>query len=848
MIKKAVFLLLMLSFQTLFAQKLVRFKKQGKVGLFDTQTKRTKVPAIYENITTITYGFIAEKHILDEQISVEKFWINPRGEVLEDLVVVGSDFSDGVLLCYNKARNQEITYINPDGKVVLTGHYDKSTSFSEGYALVSQDGNTMDGYNPEQAKVYLIDKNGKQAFQEVLDRLGKITFDENSVFQKGRILLKSTGDDVFLMDNHGRTQSIAELISKKIKKLSKIKKGDYGIHPRNFHLDEQGWLIADVRNGVSGDPDLVRYEQLVFDAKYNLVLPDKNIVYISEVLDGRRLVLHREYKAGRNSYEYEDKAFLVDAEWKIIKELKGKNIKEGTLHSLPDNTLLIFDEQSQQAVILDKKLNYVSDAQIQIDAQKIVVKMPSKEIFVLPLMEKISSKIKIQGFSVGKQVEKILMCSYFDNMTEVLQERDIACQDSKKCLDCIIAFQANGKTGGFDHLGNIVIKPEYDKWKNCFSENNRTIAQKNGKWGEIDRTNQTIAPFDIEDFNLTEFVPFTKKNGKWGVDNLLEHQFEECPKILTDKMADGYTAMLSVQKNGKKGLIYIKKEDNDSPTKIREILPYEYDEITYDNNKKEVIAIQAGKKYFFSTNDSIFPYEYEEIEKTYFRGRYDTHRIAKKNGKWGIIEWETEKVIIPFEYDKLEIRFYQDEFIFARKNGKHGIISLENKVLVPFEFDFVSRNFGENGAYFLVEKNSKQGIMKENKYIIPLEYDEVGYFHTHPNLLIGVKKGKKWGFLNHKFQVVLPFEYQEDENGCDGFFFNKLISPQKEFSLASLRKRGKRGIVDNKGKILLPFEYDSIYNTWNEENITEPIYKATKNGNKFDIYWNGKSFTVKSSK
>jgi hypothetical protein len=72
--------------------------------------------------------------------------------------------------------------------------------------------------------------------------------------------------------------------------------------------------------------------------------------------------------------------------------------------------------------------------------------------------------------------------------------------------------------------------------------------------------------------------------------------------------------------------------------------------------------------------------------------------IAVKNNKYGVIGRNGEEVL-PFVYDDLQyMTAYQ---LIASKNGKYGLIDLNNNnnVLLPFEFQFICYKSGNIIAY-----------------------------------------------------------------------------------------------------------------------------------------------------
>ena len=127
------------------------------------------------------------------------------------------------------------------------------------------------------------------------------------------------------------------------------------------------------------------------------------------------------------------------------------------------------------------------------------------------------------------------------------------------------------------------------------------------------------------------------------------------------------------------GVINIKQE---------EVIPFEYYNLQYLNDNF-IIALGDKSKYGVINieNEELLPFEYDEIHKVSESNRYC--RITKGN-KNGLVDANNSEIVIPLEYESL---YYVDEvyigneLIVAQKDGKTGIIDVNNNVVVPFTYD-----------------------------------------------------------------------------------------------------------------------------------------------------------------
>lgn len=225
----------------------------------------------------------------------------------------------------------------------------------------------------------------------------------------------------------------------------------------------------------------------------------------------------------------------------------------------------------------------------------------------------------------------------------------------------VIFKNLNHKYGMVHSSGNILIPFEYEnlqKQKNGF-----VLGRKNGKTGVLDKTGKVKIPFQYNDlFELDEeaqlfigdhkVISIENKPILFGYDNLVPIHYNHQKFI--------------VSRNKKYGIVDIK-------------------------------------------NKILFPLEYDEISNWVEYGPEKRHFVVK-NGKYGLIEHETFKIIIPPVYDGFVQR---RDIIFAHRKGKSGILDINNKELCPFIFDqirpglFWGTGYGEDDDRIYSKKNNK---------------------------------------------------------------------------------------------------------------------------------------------
>lgn len=105
---------------------------------------------------------------------------------------------------------------------------------------------------------------------------------------------------------------------------------------------------------------------------------------------------------------------------------------------------------------------------------------------------------------------------------------------------------------------------------------------------------------------------------------------------------------------------------------------------------------------------------------------YDFYGIyllpIESDGKWGLMDGETNKIVVPLQFDYTETLF--DPAGHAVKNGLHGYINAQGETVVPFEYEDAKSEPSSNG--FFAVKRGKWGVINEkNEPILPFVYNRI---------------------------------------------------------------------------------------------------------------------------
>ena len=168
-------------------------------------------------------------------------------------------------------------------------------------------------------------------------------------------------------------------------------------------------------------------------------------------------------------------------------------------------------------------------------------------------------------------------------------------------------------------------------------------------------------------------------------------------------------------------------------------------------------------------------------------------------GKWGFIDMNSGKVVIPAAYEKV---WDFNEGLAAVADAEHevGFIDKTGELQIPMmDVDWKDGYYGfENGLCVLTHTSlGKQGAIDKNgNWVLPMEYDSVNY--PYDNGLIKVRNGDHWGIYDMDGQEVFEIKYDEIsyDAGLEGIF---------------ILQDGIKQLVTVSGEVIEPFIVDRTY-------------------------------------
>ncbi|MFJ1382346.1 WG repeat-containing protein [Capnocytophaga canimorsus] len=143
-----------------------------------------------------------------------------------------------------------------------------------------------------------------------------------------------------------------------------------------------------------------------------------------------------------------------------------------------------------------------------------------------------------------------------------------------------------------------------------------------------------------------------------------------------------------------------------------------------------------------------------------------------------------ENVVIPLQY--FFAYGFHDGLAYTSKGKKISYIDKEGKEAFPFEFKLdVSENYSE--GLLRVMSNDKYGFIDtKGNVVIPFLYESAGKFKEG---LAAVKLNGKWGFIDKTGKEVIPFIYTKVD------YYDRFYKGRCKVNL-----NGEKIIINTKGE------------------------------------------------
>ncbi len=398
--------------------------------------------------------------------------------------------------------------------------------------------------------------------------------------------------------------------------------------------------------------------------------------------------------------------------------------------------------------------------------------------------------------------ERITESIYDDDWSSTLEDNETGW----------IVVKRNDMYGIIDIHGREIVPCAYQDLDAVNKNNNfgnLLRCKKNEKYGIITIENKEVVPFiydNIQPFLLDNNIIMCCKNGKWGAIKAYTW------KTVIPFEYDDYNGCFEYNNN----LLCVRKGEGHNGyinTKGEVVIPLEHSTGWFFKDDEYTVFQNSKTGIWYSYNDKGKKVEigkYDEVKWS-----YENRILVRENGKYGFVNSETGKLVIPCIYDGAH-PFNDGVALVTQKNkGKgYALISKTGELLSDFILtDYHSKYYVKDGLFTNIGINGKWGsINKNGKLVIPFEYDELWDFNEKGYAQF--KKDGKWGVINKINNIIIPATYDN-------------IRLSSECELIAANKAGKWGYVNLSNQIVVPFSYDEAY----AFGTSEEFASVYKNGN-----------------
>lgn len=374
----------------------------------------------------------------------------------------------------------------------------------------------------------------------------------------------------------------------------------------------------------------------------------------------------------------------------------------------------------------------------------------------------------------------------------------------------LLPFEAGDLQGFIDTSSHIAIAPQFDK-VNAFSEGVALVTKGDSVFF-INKENQNVFNrYYAEAYDFKNGIAAVMLNNQWFFINRQGQQISGFYDDVSELSNDVYV----VKQTNKFGTL-----DKYAQT----IVAPRFTKIGDFKNEKAYIE-EDGLFGFIDKQGNITRPHYQWISD------FNEYGIAivQLNNQYGLINANNETILEP-KFDQL---LYAGKNIFiVVKNNLYGYYSGKGCFMSEVNYDFKKEKtaaYYTNGFILRLLKKEQQAFMDGNGRIsIDFGvYDEIAFASQG---LIKVKRKNKYGFVNRKLNLVIPYKYDQAEDFKD--------------SLAIVKRKSKMYLLSLTGEELMETEGTITYiaKGFYQHQTTEQ--NELLNASRKIIYGNVKSLNV----
>jgi len=289
---------------------------------------------------------------------------------------------------------------------------------------------------------------------------------------------------------------------------------------------------------------------------------------------------------------------------------------------------------------------------------------------------------------------------------------------------------------------------------------------------------------------------FNKENNKINV-GLLNRNGE----LLTDGYSDGIVypgGNANVIKDGEFGYLNFKNELKLFPEFKGAIWHGEIG-IAFKEDRLHALVDLNGNQ--------ITEFKYQKIDRI-----SPEYYFVFENGKSNYINNKGDKIF----NDSIKITnhgIYNSVAVYESKNNKFGLINSNGKYITEPIYDLIIGDI--NSIYWSVYLNNLEGVIDcDGNVIIPVVNKSIELFSHLDDKLFPVMKDDRYGYLDAKNRLIIPYQYESASTFIKG--------------IAIVKEEGTWKLIDKKNKLITQLDYEPLKSKRNFLSEGLIIYKIDK--------------------
>ncbi len=332
-----------------------------------------------------------------------------------------------------------------------------------------------------------------------------------------------------------------------------------------------------------------------------------------------------------------------------------------------------------------------------------------------------------------------------------------------------LIVEKDKKYGMLDNKGNYILSLDYDLIRNY---DEFTLLQKNNKLALFIENQGIVTDFiynDLLDVFYPNYILLTNNKG------------ETVYTVNKDEEIKDMKDSLLIVLNKKSNKMFLRDLKN------MNLFESDYNQIEFISN---FLKVSNDNKVGISTykNEIVIPLDFSSIYE--FNNDYF---IVSKDNLNGV--YQQSNVILPLNY-KYITSFLTDYLYVTNENDLSGLYDANLNVVIP-------------EGYKIYEYYKSFYLLEQNNQLLIFNIDDQSTLKLNPNYKFRYKnqywiskrnyfvlqEGNKYGVINYKGEIIIPFEYDYLE---PIYASNKFIT----------KKNSKYGLISNKNEIVKELKFD----------------------------------------